>query len=216
MPSRFLTPALSSYQVWAGQTAPALVKARPPLGRRLIAGVFVVDRWNLSRRLKITPRNVSYESVIGVSPAKRPERPAQYSRPPSPTSRAPTMLCVGHESVVVLGPVGAGLPAKRPEKTAQYSRPPSPASRAPTMFCVGHESVVFHGPVGAGLPAKRPERPAQYSRPPSPASRAPTMFCVGHESVVFHGPVIGWTRPSRGVNAPRWQSKQPTAARASP
>src|SRR3989344_468865 len=53
MPSRFLTPALSSYQVSTGQTAPALDKARPPLGRRLIAGVFVADRRNLSRRLRL-------------------------------------------------------------------------------------------------------------------------------------------------------------------
>ena len=129
VPSRLLTPALSSYQVSTGQTAPALDKARPPLGRRLIAGVFVVHRRNLSRRWKITPRNVSYEGVCGVSPAKRPERTMQYSRPPSPASRAPTLFCVGHESLAVLGPVGAGLPAKSPERPAQYSRTPSPASR---------------------------------------------------------------------------------------
>ena len=104
VPSRLLTPALSSYQVSTGQTAPALDKARPPLGRRLIAGVFVVHRRNLSRRRKITPRNVCYEGVSGVSPAKRPERTMQYSRPPSPASRAPTMFCVSHESVVVFGP----------------------------------------------------------------------------------------------------------------
>ncbi|KAA0985534.1 hypothetical protein FQ187_06115 [Pseudomonas sp. ANT_J28] len=40
-----------------------------------------------------------------------------------------------------------------------------------------------------------------------------SVRCIGR---CERKPVIGWTRPSRGVNAPRWQSKQPTTARASP
>ena len=72
------------------------------------------------------------QNIVGAGlPAKRPKRPPQHSRPPSPASRL-LQVRGAHTSTPTQNIVGAGLPAKRPKRSPQHSRPPSPASRAPT------------------------------------------------------------------------------------
>jgi hypothetical protein len=145
-------------------------------------------------------------------PAKRPERTMQYPRPPSPASRAPTMLCVGHESVVVLGPCRSWLASEEARKNNAILKAAFAGKPAPTMLCVGHESLAALGPCRSWLASEEaPKEQRSTQGRLRRQARAPTMFCVGHESVAVLGPVgaglsgrrIAAKRPERTMQYPR-------------